>query len=91
MPAGSTRSVEQMERELRDLITTVQEAHLRGLLEQVFNAGSETWRRFRTAPAAKRYHEAYPHGLLEHTVTVAQAVSALCAIFRDVDRDLALC
>jgi len=29
--------------------------------------------RFREAPAAKHYHQAYRHGLLEHSLTVAQA------------------
>ena len=35
--------------------------------------GSPTWARFRDAPAAKRYHQAYRHGLLEHCLGVAQA------------------
>ena len=35
----------------------------------------EIWARFRDAPAAKVYHQAYRHGLLEHTLSVAQAVS----------------
>ena len=37
------------------------------------------WPRFREAPAAKYYHQAYPHGLLEHTLSVAKAVSAAAA------------
>ena len=32
------------------------------------------WERFRDAPAAKHYHQAYRHGLLEHTLSVAQGV-----------------
>ena len=28
---------------------------------------SRIWQRFRVAPAAKYYHQAYPHGLLDHT------------------------
>jgi 3'-5' exoribonuclease len=42
------------------------------------------------APAAKYYHQAYRHGLLEHCVTVAQAVSAISATFAGVDRDVAV-
>ena len=52
--------------------------------------GSETWAAFREAPAAKRYHQAYRHGLLEHSLTVAQAVSAISATFGGVDRDVAV-
>ena len=42
------------------------------------------------APAAKRYHQAYRHGLLEHSLTVAQSVSAIAATFGGVDRDVAV-
>jgi 3'-5' exoribonuclease len=90
MFSGPARSVEQMEQDFRDLIQTVQDQHLRGLLEAVLGTRSVTWKRFREAPAAKHYHQAYAHGLLEHTVTVTQAVSALSAIFPGIDRDLAV-
>ena len=42
------------------------------------------------APAAKRYHQAYRHGLLEHSLSVAQAVSAISATFPGIDRDVAV-
>jgi 3'-5' exoribonuclease len=81
---------ERMESDLRELIATVQCAHLRALLERVFGHGTETWSAFREAPAAKRYHQAYRHGLLEHSLTVAQGVSAISATFGGVDRDVAV-
>ena len=46
--------------------------------------------RFRDAPAAKHYHQAYRHGLLEHTLSVAQAVSAAASFFPGIDRDVAI-
>ena len=49
-----------------------------------------TWPAFRDAPAAKRYHQAYRHGLLEHSLTVAQSVSAIAATFPGIDRDVAV-
>ncbi len=42
------------------------------------------------APAAKYYHQAYRHGLLEHCLGVAQAVSAISATFPGIDRDVAV-
>ena len=39
----------------------------------VFGEGSSFWERYREAPAAKYYHQAYRHGLLEHSLGVAQA------------------
>jgi 3'-5' exoribonuclease len=87
---GPPRSAAQMEADLRELLATIQSPHLRALLERVFGAEEETWRRYRDAPAAKRYHQAYRHGLLEHSLSVAQAVSAISATFPGIDRDVAV-
>jgi 3'-5' exoribonuclease len=87
---GPARSVEQMEQDLRELLATIQEPHLRVLLERILGAGSELWEGYRTAPAAKHYHQAYCHGLLEHCLGVAQAVSAISATFPGIDRDVAV-
>ena len=87
---GPARGVEQMEREIRELLATIQEPHLRILLERVFGEDSELWAGYRRAPAAKYYHQAYRHGLLEHCLGVAQAVSAISATFPGIDRDVAV-
>ena len=87
---GPPRDAAQMEEDLRELLRTVQNPHLRRLLDRIFGEGSETWTRYRTAPAAKYYHQAYRHGLLEHCLTVAQAVSAISATFPGIDRDVAV-
>ena len=87
---GPARSVEQMETEIRELLDTIQQPHLRTLLEIVFGEECELWAGYRTAPAAKYYHQAYPHGLLEHCLGVAQAVSAISATFGGIDRDVAV-
>ena len=84
---GPARDLEQMERDLRELLTTIQNTHLRGLLSAVF---AESWSGYREAPAGKRYHHAYRHGLLEHSLTVAQSVSAISAMFPGIDRDVAV-
>jgi 3'-5' exoribonuclease len=90
MASVPTRSAEQMESDLRELVATVHSPHLCVLLDVVLGPDTPTWGRFRVAPAAKRYHQAYPHGLLEHSLTVAQAVGALSAVFGGIDRDLAV-
>jgi 3'-5' exoribonuclease len=82
--------VDRMEADLRDLIGTVQNDQLRELLERFFGAETERWQRFRDAPAAKYYHQAYPGGLLEHSLTVAQGVSAASALFPGINRDVAV-
>ena len=87
---GPVRSVEQMEADLRELIATLQNPHLRALLDALLGPDSATWAEFREAPAAKRYHQAFRHGLLEHSLTVAQAVSASSATFPGIDREVAV-
>jgi 3'-5' exoribonuclease len=87
---GPARGVEQMEAEVRELLATIQQPHLRLLLERVFGEECELWAGYRTAPAAKYYHQAYTHGLLEHSLGVAQAVSAISATFGGIDRDVAV-
>jgi 3'-5' exoribonuclease len=85
---GPARSPAQMEADLRELLATVQNPHLRRLLSLIFGEGSDTWASYRDAPAAKHYHQAYRHGLLEHCLTVAQAASAISATFPGIDRDV---
>ena len=87
---GPQREAGQMESDLRELIATVQEPHLRVLLERILGERSRLWASFRVAPAAKYYHQAYRHGLLEHSLTVGQAVSAISATFAGIDRDVAV-
>ncbi len=79
-----------MESDLRELLATVREPYLSELLARVFGPGSPLWEAYRLAPAAKHYHQAYRHGLLEHSLGVAQAVSAISATFGGIDRDVAV-
>ncbi len=87
---GPPRSAAQMETDLREIIGTIQNPHLRALLDAIFGHGTPTWELFRAAPAAKRYHQAYRHGLLEHSLSVAQSVSAISANFPGIDREIAV-
>ena len=87
---GPARDPDHMARDLRELIGTVQNHHLRGLLGRLLGDGSEMWSRYCEAPAAKYYHQAYKHGLLEHCLSVAEGVSTISATFPGIDRDVAV-
>jgi 3'-5' exoribonuclease len=87
---GPPRSADQLEADLRELLDTIQNPHLRALLDRLLAPGSDVWPHFRSAPAAKYYHQAYRHGLLEHCLSVAQGVSAISATFPGIDRDVAV-
>ena len=80
----------QMAADLEALMDTVQQPHLRELLERLLDRSTEAGARWHEAPAAKYYHQAYRHGLLEHCLSVAQGVSALAATFPAIDRDVAV-
>ena len=79
-----------MVEDLKALIATVRNPHLQRLLALLLGEDTECWQQYVVSPAAKHYHQAYRHGLLEHSLTVAQAVSATAAIFPGIDRDLAV-
>jgi 3'-5' exoribonuclease len=81
---------DQMCADLGELIGTVQQPHLRELLERLLGQDTETGSLWRVAPAAKVYHQAYRHGLLEHSLSVAQGVSAMASTFPGIDRDVAV-
>jgi len=87
---GPAVPLEQMEASLRELMAMTQDPHLRELLERCFCDGSPIWERWRDAPAAKYYHQAYRHGLIEHSVSVAQGVHVLSTTFPSIDRDVAV-
>ena len=87
---GPWVSFEQMVGDLRSLVATIQDTDLRRLLDRFFADGSPTWERWAHAPAAKHYHQAYQHGLMEHSLSVAQGVHALSATFPGVDHDVAV-
>jgi 3'-5' exoribonuclease len=87
---GPARPVANMEAALRDLVEQVRSPHLRALLDDILGPGAPTWPAFRDAPAAKRFHQAYRHGLLEHSLGVAEAVAVISTTFPGIDRDVAI-
>ncbi len=73
--------------ELRQFIALIGHAELKATVQGVFD---EIGEQFKVAPAAISMHHAYRHGLLEHTVHMARAATALFPLYPEVDADLAL-
>ena len=82
--------LERLEQDLRALLETIRTPDLVELCDRFFAPGTAVYERFRDAPAAKHYHQAYRHGLLELALTVAQSVSAAASFFPGIDRDVAV-
>ncbi len=87
---GPSVAYDRMVSDLHELVATMQDPDLRSLLARLFEESSDVWRLWSTAPAAKYYHQAYRHGLLEHSLSVAQGVSAMAATFPEINRDVAV-
>lgn len=86
---ASTRNPEEMYSELRQVVASIVNPHLRTLLTAVFE-DAEIARRFRVAPAAKNVHHAYLGGLIEHVLSMCGLARVTAAHYRDVDVDLLL-
>lgn len=85
----STRDPEEMFLELRGIIASINNPHLRALLEAVF-ADAETARLFKLAPAAKNIHHAWRGGLLEHVLSLCSLARATAPQYPNIDLDLLL-
>ena len=85
-------SYEEMVADLNQLLETIRRPHLRELLARLIDRSTPTGEAYHAAPAAKYYHQAYKHGLLEHCLSVAQGVHALASgpFSGGVERELAV-
>lgn len=89
LPA-SKRDRKEMMAELKGIISSMADAHLKGLLNSIF-ADPDVHDRFMTAPAAKAMHHPYIGGLLEHVLSICGLASCVCEHYRGrMDRDLVI-
>ncbi|MBR3105473.1 MAG: HD domain-containing protein [Lachnospiraceae bacterium] len=83
----SKKDIWEMYEELLALADSVQEKHLKALLDGFFRddkfAGD-----FRKASAAKTIHHGFIGGLLEHSLSVAKLCSSMCENYPILNRDL---
>jgi 3'-5' exoribonuclease len=87
VPVSPVGTAELGER-LHALVDSVVEPHLRALLERALDGSQEPGATFAVAPAAVRNHHAYRHGLLEHSLVVAETAGDVASHFDSVDRNL---
>ncbi len=85
----SERDSDEMFRDLKGLIGGFSNAHLRQLLDSVFN-DTKLAVLYRTAPAAKTIHHACRGGLIEHVLSLCALARMMAGHYRDIDLDLLL-
>jgi 3'-5' exoribonuclease len=77
-----------LDKRLANVLAAVTQAPLRGLLSLALDTTREPGATFAVVPAAIRNHHAYRHGLLEHSVIVAETALRVAEEFASVDRSL---
>lgn len=85
----TARDIDELWRELAQYVASMQDAHLRGLLE-LFMADEAIAHAYRNAPAAKTMHHAFIGGLLEHVVSLFGACDLVARNYAFINRDLLL-
>ena len=87
--ATTPRDVEAMWSELLELLRAIKDKHLR-LLMKKFVEDTEFVAGFKRSPAAMQMHHPYIGGLLEHTVGVVRAATAILPLYPELNADLVL-
>ena len=88
LPKGPGDPDEHLAR-LKQVLDAVERPALRALLDAVW-ADEDLMVALKRAPAAEKLHHAYLGGLLEHTLSVAEAAVLLSRHYPKLDRDLLL-
>lgn len=84
----SENSAEDMYRQLLEIIGTIQNPFLCGLLKKLFVEDQEFIKSFREHSAAKTVHHGFIGGLMEHTLGVARLCEYMAGAYPILKRDL---
>jgi len=86
---SSSRDPEEMWAELRGVVASIGNPHLKALLEAMLG-DEDVALRYRRAPAAKSIHHAFLGGLIEHVLSLCALAKLTAGHYRHIDRDLLL-
>ena len=84
----SKYDIEQMYKELKDIIGTVKNIYLNKLLTKIFIEDSNFIKKFNYSSAAKSVHHSFVGGLIEHTLSVTRLCCHLCSKYKLLNYDL---
>lgn len=79
---------EEMYQEIKDIVATINEPHLKKLAEKYFIEDVEFIKKFKQHSAAKSVHHGFVGGLLQHTLAVTKMCDFFAANYSIIDRDL---
>ncbi len=83
----TTKDIPQMTARLLELLGSIHNKHLAGLM-RAYTEDKRLMERFCRAPAAMSFHHAFIGGLLEHTVNSMDVADAVCKFYPGLNRDI---
>ncbi|MDU0460089.1 MAG: HD domain-containing protein [Geobacteraceae bacterium] len=83
----SPRCIDEMRRELLDVVTSIANPYLQGLMRS-FLDDEQFMKQYCSAPAAKGMHHVYLGGLLEHSLALVKLVKSIVPLYRGINEDL---
>jgi 3'-5' exoribonuclease len=86
VPKGEVNP-DEIVKELIKVIGKIKDPHIKRLLS-AFLKDNDFMDKFKTAPAAKKLHQAYVGGLIDHTMNLVRMVIDIAAYYPVVNRDL---
>jgi 3'-5' exoribonuclease len=84
----SPYNIDEMYKDLLDLIDTVKDPNLNGILRAFFVEDADFIKAFKKSSAAKAMHHSFIGGLLQHTLSVAQISDYVAGHYSIINRDL---
>ncbi|MDO4343615.1 MAG: HD domain-containing protein [Eubacteriales bacterium] len=86
----SEKNLDDMYRELQDVLKTVENVYLAQLIDMYFGNNEAFEKAFKFHSAAKAVHHSFVGGLLEHTLGVVKLCDYYCTQYPALNRDLLL-
>lgn len=84
----STKDIDTMYNELKEMINSVNNVYLNKLLKMFFFEDEEFIKKFKAHSAAKSVHHSFVGGLLEHTLSVTKMCDYFAKCYDNLNRDL---
>lgn len=84
---STPRNVENLIEEFEAYINNLQDPFIQKLITNLF-ADENFRKKYYTAPAGKKWHHCYKHGLLEHVVNMLTVGKIVCGFYPDIFPDL---
>ena len=84
----SEKNIDEMKKELLEMIASVKNKHMHALLEEFFVKDEEFMKKYCFSSAAKSIHHSFVGGLLEHSLSVAKTCEFMSKMYPYLNHDI---